>query len=90
MSLLLKDKNIFNQHGIIQASAGTGKTYTIEYLYIRLIIEKFIPLNEILILTYTNKASNEIYERITKQLYTIQETKEFLSIPLNSNIICGL
>ena len=81
---LLENKDIFKQHGIIQASAGTGKTYTIEHLYIRLIIENFVPLNKILILTYTKKASNEIYERIIKQLYTIQETKEFLSKTLEN------
>ena len=44
------------RHGLIEASAGTGKTYTIENLVIRLLKEKpDILLANILMVTFTEK-----------------------------------
>ncbi|EMM83641.1 AAA protein [Leptospira interrogans str. 2006001854] len=50
----------------IEASAGTGKTYTIMEIVIDLILEHKIPLTQILILTYTEKAAGELKERLRK------------------------
>lgn len=49
---------------LIEASAGTGKTYSIGILTIRLIIEKEVPLPEILMVTFTNAAIAELELRI--------------------------
>src|ERR1019366_2656492 len=49
---------------LIEASAGTGKTYSIAVLVLRLIIEKEIPIKEILMVTFTNAAVAELQERI--------------------------
>ena len=38
---------------LIEASAGTGKTYTISSLVIRLILEKGLSIDEILVVTFT-------------------------------------
>jgi hypothetical protein len=38
---------------LIEASAGTGKTFTIEHTVLRLIQEEKIPLHKILLLTFT-------------------------------------
>ena len=64
----------FPLHGprLIEASAGTGKTYTIAALYLRLILghggkNGFIrPLTppEILVVTFTNAATEELRDRI--------------------------
>jgi exodeoxyribonuclease V beta subunit len=53
-------------HGvnIIEASAGTGKTYSIAVLTLRLLIEKSIPLPEILMVTFTKAAVAELEDRI--------------------------
>ena len=51
---------------LIEASAGTGKTYSIAILVIRLIIEKRINLNEILMVTFTKAAVAELEVRIRK------------------------
>ncbi len=51
---------------LIEASAGTGKTYSIAILVIRLIIEKRIELKEILMVTFTNAAVAELELRIRK------------------------
>lgn len=51
---------------LIEASAGTGKTYSIAILVLRLIIEKSIPLEKILMVTYTKAAAAELESRIRK------------------------
>lgn len=53
---------------LIEASAGTGKTYTITALYLRLVLEKQIPVKNILVVTYTNAATKELRERIRSRL----------------------
>ena len=56
----------YSKHTIIEASAGTGKTYTLEHIVLELIINHNISINEILIVTFTEKAAGEIKERIRK------------------------
>jgi exodeoxyribonuclease V beta subunit len=51
---------------LIEASAGTGKTYSIAILVLRLIIEKNIPIEKILMVTFTNAAVAELESRIRK------------------------
>ena len=51
---------------LIEASAGTGKTYSIAILVLRLILEKRIPIKEILMVTYTKAAVAELQERIRR------------------------
>lgn len=56
----------YSRPTIIEASAGTGKTYTLEHIVLELIINHDISINEILIVTFTEKAAGEIKERIRK------------------------
>ena len=60
LTVLLKGSNL------IEASAGTGKTYSIAILALRLIIEKEIPLEKILMVTFTKGAVAELESRIRK------------------------
>ncbi len=57
---------------LIEASAGTGKTYTITALYLRLVVEAAIPVNRILVVTYTNAATKELKDRIRERLVQIR------------------
>ena len=57
---------------LIEASAGTGKTYTITALYLRLVVEAAIPVNRILVVTYTNAATKELRDRIRERLVQIR------------------
>ena len=52
----------------IEASAGTGKTYTIEKLFLRLVAEKGLMPKEILMLSFTRKTADELRERIRSRL----------------------
>ena len=49
---------------LIEASAGTGKTYAIAALFIRLIVEEGLGVGEILVTTYTKPATAELRSRI--------------------------
>ncbi|MBA6151458.1 UvrD-helicase domain-containing protein [Gelidibacter maritimus] len=49
---------------LVEASAGTGKTYSIAILTLRLILENKVPVREILMVTFTNAAVAELEIRI--------------------------
>lgn len=50
----------------ISASAGTGKTFTISHLFLRLLLEKKMPVESILVVTFTEAATEELKERIRR------------------------
>ncbi len=57
------------RHGLIEASAGTGKTHTIENLVLRLLKERDdVELENILLVTFTEKAVSELKIRIREKL----------------------
>jgi len=49
-------------HGVLEAHAGTGKTYTIVGLVVRLLSERKLSVRDILLVTYTQKAAGELQE----------------------------
>lgn len=49
---------------LIEASAGTGKTYSIAILVLRLILEENIPIDKILMVTFTRDAAAEMEIRV--------------------------
>src|SRR5207244_9062538 len=49
---------------VIEASAGTGKTTTISAIVLRLLAEQGIPIEQILVTTYTELAAAELRGRI--------------------------
>ncbi len=53
---------------LIEASAGTGKTFALAHLVLRLISEKRIPISKILIVTFTEAAASELKNRICARL----------------------
>jgi exodeoxyribonuclease V beta subunit len=53
---------------LIEASAGTGKTYTIALLFLRLLLERQLEVNQILVVTFTEAATQELRDRIRQRL----------------------
>jgi exodeoxyribonuclease V beta subunit len=51
-----------------EASAGTGKTYTLATLFTRLIVERRLRMGEVLAVTYTEAATQELRKRIRERL----------------------
>ena len=56
---------------VYKASAGSGKTFTLATEYIRLLVENPQSYRNILAVTFTNKATEEMKMRILSQLYGI-------------------
>ena len=53
---------------LVEASAGTGKTWTISVLYLRLVIEHGLRPDAIVVSTFTDAAAAELRERIRARL----------------------
>src|SRR6202020_1889663 len=52
----------------VEASAGTGKTYTLASLVVRYVAEAGVPIDEILIVTFTRAAAAELRDRVRSRL----------------------
>ena len=52
----------------IEASAGTGKTYTLAGLVVRYVAEQAVPIDKILIVTFTRAAAAELRDRVRSRL----------------------
>ncbi|WWE59204.1 exodeoxyribonuclease V subunit beta [Parasalinivibrio latis] len=74
------DPMIFPLHGarLIEASAGTGKTFTLAALYLRLLLghgnddhafERPLGVSEILVVTFTEAATQELRDRIRARIH---------------------
>ena len=57
-----------NGFTVIEASAGTGKTTTIAAIALRFLAEKGIPIERILVTTYTELATAELRGRIRETI----------------------
>ena len=53
---------------LIEASAGTGKTYAIASLFLRLVVEEGLLPEQILVVTFTEAATSELRDRIRLRL----------------------
>ena len=63
--------NMKKQLTVYKASAGSGKTFTLATEYIKLLINNPQCYRQILAVTFTNKATEEMKTRILSQLYGI-------------------
>jgi len=70
---------------LIEASAGTGKTYAITGLFLRLILEKGLLVDQILVVTFTKAATAELKEKIRNIL--LQAKEAFLKGSSNDSFI---
>ena len=57
-------KSALEKTNLIEASAGTGKTYAIAGIFLRLLLEKRYSVSDILVVTYTVAATEELRVRI--------------------------
>ncbi len=53
---------------LVEASAGTGKTWNIGGLYLRLLLEKRLEVKDILVVTFTRAATDELRDRIRNRI----------------------
>ena len=53
-----------DRHTVIEANAGTGKTFAIQYVVLELLLKSECSIEEILVVTFTEKATEELRSRI--------------------------
>lgn len=56
---------------ILNASAGSGKTYQLAYKYVRDVVQQPSLYRHILAVTFTNKATEEMKSRILKEIHLL-------------------
>jgi len=59
---------VLNGRVVIEASAGTGKTFSLAGAVVRHVVDTDIAMSEVLVVTFTNDAADELRERIRGQL----------------------
>ena len=70
---VLDRSTVIDRHLLVEASAGTGKTYTIEHLFVRRLLTPFASgeyssVKDIALVTFTRACAREIAERIRETL----------------------
>jgi exodeoxyribonuclease V beta subunit len=73
---------------LIEAGAGTGKTYAIAGLFLRLIVEKKTPVSKILVVTFTQAATDELKRRMRARL--VEAGEAFLKGACGDPFLDGL
>jgi exodeoxyribonuclease V beta subunit len=76
---------------LIEASAGTGKTWNICGLVLRLLLEKPLEVQQILVVTFTNAATAELRERIRSRIVdTLEHLQGTGTAPEGDEFVAGL
>jgi ATP-dependent helicase/nuclease subunit A len=65
-----------SQLTIYKASAGSGKTFTLTRNFLTLLFQDNDNYKHILAATFTNKATEEMKNRIISELYTLAQGEE--------------
>ncbi|MDD5276363.1 MAG: exodeoxyribonuclease V subunit beta [Methylovulum sp.] len=72
---------------LIEASAGTGKTYAIAMLVLRFVGELGMTIEELLVVTFTKAATEELKERVRARLAEARRALAGHSEGIDSNVI---
>ena len=57
---------------VLEASAGTGKTFTIAALATRYVAEEALPLEQLLLITFTRMATGELRHRVRERMVSAE------------------
>jgi exodeoxyribonuclease V beta subunit len=82
---ILRDPALHRGHVLIEASAGTGKTYTIEHLVLDLVISGRASIEQILVVTFTDAATRELRERIRNLIQAVCDSAAALPMGADSS-----
>ena len=58
---------------MLEASAGTGKTYTVAGLVSRYVAEGVAAMDELLVVSFSREASRELRERVRERLVSVRD-----------------
>lgn len=72
---------------LIEASAGTGKTYSLEHIVLRLVVERGIAIGRMLVVTFTKAATAELKSRIRGKLIAVRKLVTEGVAPTDKNLL---
>ncbi|MBI4510399.1 MAG: UvrD-helicase domain-containing protein [Deltaproteobacteria bacterium] len=76
------------RHAVIEASAGTGKTYTLEHLIVELLLTTDTTLDQMLVVTFTEKATGELRSRVRAKLEELVDLPPVTTPPDHLHTAC--
>lgn len=68
---------------LLEASAGTGKTWQLASLVARLVVEEGVAIERVLVITFTNAATAELRDRVRRRL---AEVRSLLQVIVHSEV----
>ena len=72
---------------LIEASAGTGKTYTLINLYLRLLFERQLLPAQILVVTFTEAATQELTQRLRDNIRGFKAWLQHQTVPTKASLL---
>ncbi len=72
---------------LIEASAGTGKTYAIAMLVLRFVVEQDIAIEKLLVVTFTKAATEELKDRVRSRLAEARRALSGHTQNIDSNVL---
>ncbi len=72
---------------LIEASAGTGKTYAIAMLVLRFVVEQDIAIEKLLVVTFTKAATEELKDRVRARLAEARRALSGHTQNIDSNVL---
>ncbi|MGZ5620346.1 MAG: exodeoxyribonuclease V subunit beta [Methylobacter sp.] len=72
---------------LIEASAGTGKTYAIAMLVLRFVVEQGVSIEKLLVVTFTKAATEELKDRVRSRLTEARQALDRQSESIDRNIV---
>jgi len=75
---------------LIEASAGTGKTYAISILVLRFVVEQAIAIDKLLVVTFTKAATEELKARVRSVLAEAKRALAGYTDGIDSNVLAWL
>ncbi len=72
---------------LIEASAGTGKTYAIAMLVLRFVVEQDIAIERLLVVTFTKAATEELKDRVRSRLAEARRALDNQTENIDQNIV---
>ncbi len=79
-----------SQPVLVEASAGTGKTYQSEGLVVRLVAEAGVPIDRLLVITFTKAATADLRRRVRHRLVLAKDALQKRQAPDGDQAIAGL
>ncbi|MFU8788902.1 MAG: exodeoxyribonuclease V subunit beta [Methylobacter sp.] len=71
---------------LIEASAGTGKTYAIAMLALRFVVEQDIGIKQLLVVTFTKAATEELKDRVRSRLVEARRALDGQTENIDANL----